>query len=249
MQIYNATGVATTGTLILNKGVGALLIGSSLEFNALVLEKISVFVERAGKNTNIVQDMFLKDFMLLASVAEDTILPAGTLACTAMCELTEDGGYIQLSENETIKIVLTGLTPAATYAIYGIEEPVGSNEVLLYETKVMASAILNQDFDTVGYDVLVMTKDASLSEISLTYDNGNVVKLLPIELEALQKSIDPMQIVTAGGLVLYNTTRYQIPLKGITNVNIRKTAGVDHYINLRIDESDFQLYQLPNLKR
>jgi len=246
MQIYNGTGVTETAELLLTKGIGSLLVCTNKTFDQLSGELISIYVEKAGKNKDIARDILLKDFMLLASYGEDAVLPLSTFETSAMCELTEDGGYIHLDENETIKFKLTNLDATKTYALYGIEEPVGSKEILMYQRKTMASESLNQDYDTKGYDLLVMTKDASIKEISFTYDNGAVVKHLPIELEALQKSVDPIQIIKSSGSTSYDLTRFQVPLKGIVNVNIQKTPGVMLNINLRIDEGDYELYQLSN---
>jgi len=244
-KIYQATGVTETPTLILTKGVGSFLFCANLNVSELTTERVTIFVEKVGKNLNIVQDMLLRDFLLLATVTEDSIHPLTGFTFGARCALTENGGYIQLLENESIKVKLTGLIALKTYAVFGIEEPIADSEILMYETKVMASSTLTQDFDTVGYDVLVMSSDATLSEISITYDNGAVCKFLPIEIEAEQKSVDAIQIINEDGALAYITTRYQIPLKGVTNLNIRKTAGVDILLNMRIDESDFILYQLP----
>jgi hypothetical protein len=240
MQIYQGTGVTDTGIITLTKGVGSLAISHSLGINSINAQRISVWVERAGKNKDIANDVLLKDFLLAATYGEDILQSDSTYATIGLCELTNDGGFISLSDGEVIKLRLQSLNTTDVVRINGIEEPIASNDILTYERKTMASDILNQDFDVTGYDLIVLTKDNTINEIALTFDNGAVCKFLGYELEILQKSIDGLTAVSSGGVITSGLTdRYVLPLKGVTNVNIRKNSGVMLNLTLRIDEFDF----------
>lgn len=244
MKIYGGTGVTQTGELVLTKGIGSLIVCSSLAYSALTTETISVTVEKAGKNKDIAIDMLLKDFIALGAYGEEAIHRLGTLLTVANIELTDDGGYVHLMENETIKIKMTNLDAAQTYELHGIEEPIASQELMMYQRKTMMQDSLNQDFDVIGYDLLSLTDDASISEVALTYDNGSVCKHTPFELRVLQLTVDPIAIVGSDKIEPLLSGRLLIPLKGIVNVNIRKTAGTMLNLSLRIDESDWQQYQM-----
>jgi hypothetical protein len=239
MQIYQGTGVTDTGILTLTKGVGSLAISHSLAINSIVAQRISIWVERAGKNKDICNDVLLKDFLLNATYGEDIIQSDATYATIGLCELTHDGGFISITDGEVIKIRIQSLNTTDVVRINGLEEPYASNDILTYERKTMASDILNQDFDVTGYDLMVLTKDNTINEIALTFDNGAVCKYLGYELEILQKSIDGITAVSTGGVITSGLTdRYVLPLKGVVTLNIRKNSGVMLNLTVRIDEFD-----------
>jgi hypothetical protein len=244
MLIYSATGVTSTPEITVTKGIAQLLVGSSLEFTALINETITVYVEKTNKNADIAREMLLKDFILLGSYGVDTVHALTGVAASALVDLTKDNGFINLIGNEVIKVKLGNLTAGSTYHLYGIEGFFPTVDLFSYETKTMSSDVLNQDFDVIGYDLICITKDNTITEFALTHETGAILKLLPIELEAIQKSLDPFEILDSGNLVKYDTTRYIIPLNGIKNVNIRKTIGVTLRVNLRIDENDAKKYEL-----
>lgn len=240
MQIYQGTGVTETAILTVTKGIGSIVINHSLAISAIVNQRISVWVERAGKNKDICNDILLKDFLLLGTYGEDSLQADTAYATIGLVELTHDGGFITLNDNEVIKLQLKGLNTTDVIKINGIEEPIASESILTYERKTMSSDILNQDFDVIGYDLVSLTKDATINEIAITYDNGSVCKYLPDELTYIQKSIDPIASISTAGVVTTGLTdRILLPLKGVNNINIRKNAGVLLNVSLRIDEEDF----------
>lgn len=243
MNIYEKTGVTKSGEIFLNKGIGALVIATDNEFSELTNETISIWIQKETGNLDLANDVLLKDFMILGSYGEDSIHALGTFKASAYCELTEDGGYIGLLENEVIKFSLNNLKSGKTYALFGIEEPVQAKEVLMYERKTMSSEVLNQDFDVKGYDVLSLEHKDSINEISFTYDNHAVVKYLPIELEALERSLDPIQVIKSDNTLAFIENRYQLQLKGIVSINIRKSPGDMLNMHLRIDQEDKRMYQ------
>lgn len=234
----------TTSELFsVTKGFGALVIGMSRSIQDLSEERISIYVEKASGNFHICQDVLLKDFIALTTFGEDAInnFDGKTFA---MCEITEDGGYISLNENETIKIQLSKIFRNDEFVLYGFEEPIATHELTKFERKVMASETLTQDYDLKGYDLLSLEKSSQLQEIQLTFDNGAVTTHLPQELEMFCRSVDSIKgVISSGTLMNEIPNRHIIPLKGIVSIKIKKESGSLLNMHLRIDESDWQLYQ------
>lgn len=236
------------------KGFGALIIASSRNPQDMTEERISLYVEKATGNQYIAQDVLLKDFIGILTHQEDAIHYHNSFY-HSMCELTEDGGYIDLSENETIKIQFSKIMANDTYIIYGFEEPVATKELLKIERKVMASETLTQDFNLKGYDVISLENLPALSEIQLNWDNGTTTTHLPIEMETFVRSLDATTITgkkftNATGIIPIcvsgYTERLIFPLKGIIGMKIKKETGVMLNMHLRIDESDWLMYQKHN---
>lgn len=227
------------------KGFGAMVVSGNFEFSGLTDESVSVWVEKDGKNIDIAKDILLKDFLLLGTFGEDCIVSLGTFNFVAHVDLTEDGGYIALKDNETIKFKLRNLKGNKVYVINSIEEPVPSVEVLMYERKSMSSEDVNRDFDTKGYDLVSLQKSSTINEIALTFDNGTVCKYTPFELEVVANTIDQGLVLNAEGIMSnVLNDRLVFPIKGVVNMNIRKTPGTRLDVTMRIDEGDYILYQM-----
>ncbi len=237
--------MAESPDVLTTKGFGCLIVSTNLEYSAITTETISFWVEKDGRNVDIAKDILLKDFMLLGTWGEDAMYSDGNFNLIANIDLTEDGGYIALKDNETIKFKVRGMKNNGLYCFNSIEEPVSSTEVLMYERKSMASEDVNRDFDTKGYDLVSLQKSNTINEIALTFDNGTVCKYTPFELECISRSIDSALVYTADGAVtntLYD--RLIFPIKGVVNLNIRKTPGERLDCTMRIDEGDYVLYQM-----
>jgi|GEM_PF-1965652 len=245
-EIYRSlAGQTDSPEILTTKGFGALVISSTRAVNEFTTEAISIWVEKEGKNIDICKDVLLKDLVLLGTWGEDCILCDATFKTIANVDLTEDGGFISLKDNETIKCKLRGLIGTVSYVLNGIEEPVPSHEVTMYERKSMASEDVNRDFDTKGYDIVSLQNDATINEISLTFDNGSVCKYTPFELSVVARSIDQMLSLTQAGTIVQTLTdRVVFPIKGVVNMNVRKTPGTRLDVTMRIDESDWELYQM-----
>lgn len=229
MEIYNATGATTTGTILLTKSISTLIIATNLEYSELTTETIRVEVERAnGSNFEITKgQMSLKDFILANTYGSDSIVSdsARGYDLVAVCEICNEGS-IHLFEKDVIKIELKGLIGANTYVINGIEEPETSTEIYSFEHKSMSAEDTNKDFNVSGYDIVILDKHASIEEINYTFDNGQVVKYSQYELECMSKSIDPVAYVKASGAVESSFTgKIQLPLFAVRNLNIRKAQG------------------------
>lgn len=229
MEIYNGTGKATTGTILLTKGISALVVASSIAFEQLKDETIRVEIERAnGSNFEITKGtMSLADFILATTYGEDAVTAnmARSLATIAVCEISAQGA-VHLFEKDVIKVTLAGLNPSETYVLNGIEEPETGTEVYSFERKSMAPDDTNKDFNVAGFDILVLDKSEDIEEVNYTFENGRTVKYTLFELEAMSASVDPVAYVMSSGVVAsVFQKKIQLPLVAVTNVNIRKVQG------------------------
>lgn len=241
------TGITDTSEILVTKGIASLLVLASRTPDELTTEKISVWVERSGKNIDIAKDLLLKDFLLLGTFQEDAILSNATYKMMALCDLTEDGGFIQLSESETIKVRLYDLVSSQSYGLMGIEEAVSTKEMVRYERKTISADDIIRDIDCKGFDLMSLQKHSSITEVQITFDNGAICKYNPTELEAQTLAVDQIQYIGQTGLVTSaSVDRFVIPLHGVVQLTISKTSGTRLECAMRIDESDYDLYQMSN---
>jgi hypothetical protein len=239
------TTVTDTGELLVTKGIGGLLILASRTPDELTTEKISVWVERAGDNVDIAKDVLLKDFLLLTTFAEDAILSNATYKLMALCDITNDGGFIALQENETIKVRLYDLLSAQSYGVMGIEEPVASVDPVIFQRKTISADDIVRELDVRGFDLMTLQKHSSITEVQLFFDNGANCKYNPTELEATTLAIDQIQYIGQTGLVTAaSLDRFVIPLLGVVQVTVSKNTGTRLECVLRINKDDMELYQM-----
>jgi hypothetical protein len=231
--------------LPLTKGISALIVAFGIRAEMLTKETISVWVEKAGKNDDIAKEMLLKDFILLGTFGEDIIQSDTSYASIAHVDLTQDSGYINLSETDTIKFKLRNLVPNVEYALHGTEAFFPSSVLNRYERKSMGSEDVSRDFDVKGYDLASLQKDESITEISLTHENGSVAKFTPFELEVICRSVDSSNIVQDQVIMMSVIDRFVFPVHQIVNINIRKEPRTRLDLSLRIDELDYIRYQMP----
>lgn len=240
MELGNTKGKKLENlALIVNKAIGSIVLYSSLAIDELTKETINVQVERAnGSNIDVTNGSVpLKEFILCATYGDDAITSNGNFGfqTVAVIELCEHGG-IHLFEKDQIKINLGNLNVSATYIVDGIEEPITSQDLYRYERKSMNSEHVNTDFDVRGFDTCVMTDDESIEEVNYTFDNGQTVKYTPRELRALAVDADPIAYVKTDGTVASSFVGLlQLPLKGVNNINVRKSQGVLVNLLLRHD--------------
>ncbi|GEL11816.1 hypothetical protein SAMN05192550_2808 [Flavobacterium glycines] len=239
------TAITESAEIVLNKGISALVICSDVAPHSFTTETISIWVEKAGKNIDIAKEMLVKDLVALGTYAEDIIQSNATLATIANCDLTQDAGYIVLSESETIKFKLRNLDASKIYELHGLEAFFPSTGVNKYERKSMGSEDVSRDFDVKGYDLASLQKDNSITEISLTHENGSVAKYTQFELEVMARSADSANVIADGVIKVSQTNRIVFPVHQIVNVNIRKEPGTRLDFSLRIDENDYIRYQMP----
>lgn len=228
MEIFNSQGknLTKSGTLTQNKSFGGLLLSLSLGVEELTTEQIKIEVERKSGNLEITKGfMSLYDFILLTTFNGDAVSADATYKTLAVCEIAENG-YIFLDEKDVIKIELQGLKTASTYVINTIEEPQLAESVLSFENKSMSSDDKDKTFDIEHCDLALLDNSADITEIAYTFLNGTVVKYTLHELRCLSREIDPVAYVKQDGTVLSGfASKIQIPLFGVTSVNIRKAQG------------------------
>jgi hypothetical protein len=226
MQIANITGVTKSNELQITKSIGALIVQSSLSLDALSTEKISVYVERGnGNNIILANKIFLKDFILASTYGTEAVQSNTTFKTVALCELALHGGIL-LADKESIKITLEDLIAGETYQLNGVEEPTSTKTLYMFEQKSIASEEYNKKINLFHFDLAVITKSSTISDISFTYENHAVVKYLPSELEVLSRDVDPIQYIKQDGtVVMGQSDRLVMPLVHVDFVEINKTQG------------------------
>lgn len=228
MEIFSSAGknLDKSDVLLLTKSIGSLVVSSTVAVDALVNEQISIEVERLSGNLEITKgNMSLKDFILLTTFNGDAVTSDDVYETTAECEICENGA-IHLDEKDVIKIRLTGLDPAQTYVLNGIEAPDTSLAVLSLENKSMASDEKSKVFDVYDCDIVLLDAHASIEEIAYTYLNDVVVKYTLHELKVLSRSVDPVGYVRKNGTVKASFAgKLQLPLFGVKSIEVRKSQG------------------------
>lgn len=259
MDIKKITGVTQSEEITLTKGIANLVVMSDSDIANLNDERISVWIEKKDGTIDICRGAKLKDFLILGTYGQDAMHTAdkdGTEYYTcANVELTEDEGYIELYENENIKIKLTDLDSGAVYELVGLEGFEPSKNIRRYERKVISKDVTSQDYDLRGYDVMCIQKDSSIEEFDIRMSNGATVKMTPFDMEQHQKSIDPLTYykrmtlnngvgnVTVDVPMADYTDRIVFPLDEVDSITVRKNAGVNAIdLHLRIDMNDYQQY-------
>jgi hypothetical protein len=228
MELFNSNGLNVTKSpvMLVTKSIGALVVSSTLDVEALTTEQISIEVEKATGNEEITKGlMSLADFIYMTTFNGDAISSDPVYKTTAECEICEDGS-IQLGEKDVIKIQLIGLKTAETYVINGIEMPQSSHKTLSFENKSMASDEKSKVFDVYNCDLAVLDNSSTIEDVSYTFLNDVVVKYTLHELRVLSRSVDPVAYVKQDGTVKGAfAAKLQLPLFGVKSIEVRKTQG------------------------
>lgn len=231
MNIIETTGVADAKAE-LQKGIESFAFFSDKTVDEIGDELISIQVERnGGSNLEITQGFVsLKRFLLASTFGDDAIgsFPASnpeSFKTVAVIELTEMGALV-MGPNDKLKLALKNLDPNKKYIFDGIESPITSDDVYMYEEKSIADEQTNYDVNVKNFDIAIIDDDASITELNFTHDNGVVTKHSMREIRAISQDIDPVAYVRNDGKVLPNFVGFiQLPLKGIVNINVRKNEG------------------------
>jgi hypothetical protein len=231
MNILDTTGVSERKAE-LQKGIESLVLYTDKAVEDINGELISIQVERnGGSNLEITQGFVsLKRFLLASTFGDDAIgsFPASfpeSFKTVAVIELTELGALV-MGPNDKLKIALKQLDPAKKYVIDGIESPVTSDDVYMYEEKSIADEQTNYDLNVKNYDIAIIDDSSSITELNFTHDNGVVTKHSMREIRAVSQDIDPVAYVRNDGKVVPSFVGFiQLPLKGISSINIRKNEG------------------------
>jgi hypothetical protein len=233
MELFNSTGknITKSGVLLLTKSIGAVIVSSSLDVEALTTEQIKIEVEKSTGNEEITKGfMSLADFIYLTTFNGDAVTSDSVYKTTAECEICEDGS-IELGDKDVIKIELIGLKGAEAYVINGIEMPNTSRKTLEFENKSMSSDDKDKNFEVYHCDLALIDNSNDIQEVSYTFLNDNVVKYTLHELRVLSRSVDPVAYVRQDGSVKGAFSgKLQLPLFGVKSINVRKNQG--NIINL-----------------
>lgn len=263
-HIKTITGVNQSEELVITKGFADLIVCVDAPFQYLSNERISVYVEQKDGTIDIARQVLLKDFILLGTFQEDTI-QHGTFngleyMTVAKIELTEDSGFINLVDTESIKIKLTDLDSSTTYSLHSIESHFPTQEVNMYQRKTIASNQTEQEYFVRGMDLCSLEFHSSIEEIEFRMDNGATIKMTPFELQTESNSIDVIKYFNkktastgVGNVTFYEpihilTDRVVFPLVGVDYLKIRKNTGQDIDLHMRIDQSDYNTNGHANLK-
>lgn len=226
MKIVELTGVLKSQEITITKSIGSIIISSDVALEDLLNEKITVFIERAnGNNLILANKVNFRDFILASTYGSESVQSDDDNALIAICEIAH-GGSIELAEKESIKIQLDDLRAPYRYTLHGVEEPVQTNELYVFENKTIASEDYNKKIDVKGFDLAIMTKDASVSDISYQFSNGQIVKYLPFELQTLSRDIDPICAIKSDNTILQGVTnRLALPLLHVDYIEVNKAQG------------------------
>lgn len=226
MKIVSLTGVLKSAELTITKSIASLIVACNLKISELLNEKISIYIERAnGNNVILANKVNLKDFLLSSTYGGEAIQSDADFGTIAVCELGHLGG-IFLAEKESIKIQLDDLRAPQTYELYGIEDAFGTNQLYHFEQKSVAIEEVNKKVDVKGFDLAIMTMHNSISDVSYTFQNGQVVKYLPFELQSLSTDVDPIQSINFDGTVAQRLAgTLALPLHFVDFIEINKAQG------------------------
>ncbi|WP_310560615.1 hypothetical protein [Flavobacterium sp.] len=226
MKIVNLTGVLKSQDLTVTKSIGSIILCFGGLLEELLNEKISIYIERAnGSNVILANKVNLKDFILSSTYGGEAIQSDGDFGTIAVCEIALEGS-IFLAEKESIKISLEDLRAPQFYELYGIEHPVPTNNLFHFEQKSIASEEVNKKVDVKGNDLAIITMDNTVSDISYSFSNGQVVKFLPFELRALSVDVDPLQYIKNDGTVAQVLEgRLALPLVHVDYIEVNKAQG------------------------
>ncbi|WP_395048585.1 hypothetical protein [Flavobacterium sp.] len=227
MKIVTLTGVLKSQELTVTKSIGSLIICFDGDLGDLLNEKASIYIERAnGSNVILANKVNLKDLILSSTYGGEAIQSNADFGTIAVCELALEGS-IFLAEKESIKIQLDDLRAPHAYEVYGVEHAVSTNDLFHFEQKSVAAEEVTKKVDVKGFDLAIMTMDDTVSDISYSFENGQVVKFLPFELRALSVDVDPIQYVKNDGTVAQVLTgRLALPLAHVNFIEINKSQGV-----------------------
>lgn len=235
----------STGSIEATKGFGCLIVASDAEFNDLADEQITIKVEKSnGSDEYIAQDVLLRDFIALSVYGGNCMFPDRDNAYkyVAFCDLTKNGGSIELSEGEKIVISMKnlmlnqddGVTPVK-YKLNGFEEALTTRDLYRFERKSIHADSITHDLNVEGYDLISLQNDASITEIALTYENGRRCVYTRFELDTMAAMVDPLSRVKNNQAYTYIDGRIVFPLRGVSAINVRKTAGTRLEVHLRTE--------------
>ena len=205
MEVYNASGKTKTPDLRITKPCGALVFKTDKPLLDIKNEAITIEVERTdGNNESIAVNIPLRDVLLLTTHGQ-THIDASNGGMLALCEIAGNGS-IELEENASIRVSMTGLSHNHNYEIHGLEYPVDRTEAVIFDKKVMNTDETNREFYLDDSDLVLIDGAESIKQIQIKYDNGEIVKRSLTELRALQHDLDPIIAMGKGSPAVSDPT-------------------------------------------
>jgi hypothetical protein len=225
-EIYSGTGVTKTGLITVTKGFEGLLFTFDKEFDTLTTEKISIEVQRAGKNTQITNGwMSLRDFLLLKAAGEAAICDDVDGKLSVLCDLTT-GGDIHLLEKEEVRIQLDGLKTADAWALNTVETFAESTTLFTYDQKIVSADQRQGEILTHAADLILMDNLAEVTDVRFHYSNGQTVQYTLRELRAMSRQIDPIAWINGAGAIKTGfADKIQLHVANVDYIEIYKAAG------------------------
>lgn len=226
MEIYKASGKTKTDELKITKSIASLILCTTKNVNELGNENVTIWIERVnGSNVYIAQSVKLADFLMLTNFGSDAIQSDSEFKTIALCELSQDGA-VQLNEGESLKFKIDSLTPAHTYAVYSVEDPITTLDFVMFDRKTLGSEELQKTLDVKSADLAVIDLHPTIKEISFRYSNGMLVKFLPFELRTISRDIDPVFAINQDSTVSQgHTQKLCIPLIEVDAIEFVKDTG------------------------
>ena len=227
MQIYNETNKTKSGEQRVTRSIGALLVGMNQNLNALVNERITVYIERSrGDNHYLANKILLKDFISGSIFNRSKVYTDDAREYTqALCDLT-NGGSIPLKSSESIKVELTDLKPSVTYVLNGIEYPQQANRLVMFERKQILDGELEKTLSTSGYDVAIINNKSIVNSLEFSFANNVKSKYTKLELEAIAQDSQYYVGFDKSEAYLLNTSgALVLPLAMVNFLEFDKNSG------------------------
>lgn len=240
MEIYKGTGVTTTGELRITRPISALVIGVDKAFVSLLSAiTITAFIEKAnGNNVELMTNIKLNPYILSSTFGESAVFESTsggiTYLTTAYCELTEEGA-INLGENESIKLTISGFLALENWVINGIEAPIKSDTIIRHDRKVVLTEDVQRTFNVDTYDTAVIVGVSNIDEIHVLHNNGETTKHTGFELISIAHDVDNVVAYPAATVLQQYDDSIVFPLIGIDSIQIFKSSGL---ITLTLKDSD-----------
>lgn len=228
---YSATGVTKSGEIKISRPVYALVIQADQAFSAFTNEKITAYVEKSnGTNIEIATNTpMIEIFPLLSHGISHIIEEAGTTRLM----LPIGPGAIALEENASIKILLDGLKSLVTYTVAYIEAPVLVETPYRVERKVATTDDSSRVFDVREFETVQISGMSAITEVFLTYANGQTNKYVPLELKAIAEFEDPAFLSVDGVLKHSPTNAVVFDLNEVIQIEIQKDNSAPVYLTLK----------------
>lgn len=232
MLIATNTGATQYENIRNQKTYSSLLLEVNYAASDTVTNyKVSGQVQKKnGTNITLFNKVKLSDLALISAQGEyNTFKDVANTRYFFKIELAEDGN-LAIEDGEEIVLAVEGCNATHTLKWYGIEEPGYSHLYKYYETKVLLSEFTNVKLTSLdSQQVCVIDNITQLSDVTITFDNGEQIKYLPEELKFLAREVDFFGLVSTSATASIITNEYDsrivLPIDSVTAMEFNKNAG------------------------